>query len=641
MTRDLLNLLAQLLHQPALADRRDQRRDQRALRLAAALAGLERALGRAQQLGDRQRLLDEVEGAEPRRLDRGLDRAVAGENDDRAAQRMLLVPFAQQRDAVHVGHPDVEQHEVGLLARGRAARGGRVGRDLDLVALLREDLGEQSPDIGLVIDDENSRRSHAFSLLASARRASRAAAGNTMRIARAALRARCRPRPAAVLLDDPAHDREPEAGALRLRGHVRVERLLEQAVLETGPVVDDGQRDLVARALRLDHDDRILPPVERLERVRQQVVEELADTPGIGLEQRGLGVERKAERHARVLRVVQVRHLPDSTTRSSSLMCISGAFAYSEKAATICFIASTCWTIVCVERSSSSASVAPRPAHQLAAHALGRELDRRERVPDLVREAARDLAPGRLALRLQELRDLVEHQHEALCARIARQRGAGADQLAPARRRSAASPARATRSRRPRRAAAALRGAPRAAAARPRFPRAAGPQHPSKSTPRMVPAAWFATRTRRSGSSEMTPLVSRARITASAARSASTAARLRSVSSRARASFLVMSLNEVTRKPISSCDGRAMPRVEVAFRHRARARDQVLHRPHQPLGEIQGAVHRREQRHQQHQRERQHEGGLERLAQVTRAGRTAGRPAARSRRGRKAAAAPG
>ena len=83
------------------------------------------------------------------------------------------------------------------------------------------------------------------------------------------------------------------------------------------------------------------------------------------------------------------------------------------------------------------------------------------------------------------------------------------------------------------------------------------PALPAKSTPRMLPAAWLATRTRRSGSSEMTPLVRRARITASAARSASTAARLRSVSSRARASFLVMSLNEVTRKPISSCDARS------------------------------------------------------------------------------------
>jgi hypothetical protein len=114
-------------------------------------------------------------------------------------------------------------------------------------------------------------------------------------------------------------------------------------------------------------------------------------------------------------------------------MCISGTFAYSEKAATICFIASTCWTMVWVERSRSSGLPGFEPAHQLAPHALGRKLDRRQGVSDLVCEAPRDLAPGRLALRLQELRDLVEHEHEALRAGVAGQRRAGADELAPAR----------------------------------------------------------------------------------------------------------------------------------------------------------------------------------------------------------------
>ena len=181
VARDLLHLLAQLLHQAALADRRDQRRDQRALRLAPALARLQRALRGAQELGDRQRLLDEIEGAEAGRLDRGLDRAVPGQHDDRAAQRVLLVPLAQQRDAVHVRHPDVEQHEVRLLARGGAARGGGVGRDLDLVAFLGQDFRQQATDVGLVVDHQDSRRTHAFSLLASVRRASRAVAGNVMR----------------------------------------------------------------------------------------------------------------------------------------------------------------------------------------------------------------------------------------------------------------------------------------------------------------------------------------------------------------------------------------------------------------------------------------------------------------------------
>ncbi len=93
---------------------------------------------------------------------------------------------------------------------------------------------------------------------------------------------------------------------------------------------------------------------------------------------------------------------------SNRLTCIVGVRAYSLNAFTICFIASTCWMIVCVARSSRSASPDAR-AEILAAQPLGRKLDRRQRVLDLVREAARDFAPGRLALRLQQRRDVVEH----------------------------------------------------------------------------------------------------------------------------------------------------------------------------------------------------------------------------------------
>ena len=123
--------------------------------LAVPAAGIERALDRAQQLGERQRLLDEVEGAEARRLDRGLDRAVAGHHDHRTAIGGAGRPLAQQRDAVDVGHPDVEQHEVGHLAGARGARLRGVGGDVDVVAFLGEDLLEQAADVRLVVDDEN------------------------------------------------------------------------------------------------------------------------------------------------------------------------------------------------------------------------------------------------------------------------------------------------------------------------------------------------------------------------------------------------------------------------------------------------------------------------------------------------------
>ena len=50
------------------------------------------------------------------------------------------------------------------------------------------------------------------------------------------------------------------------------------------------------------------------------------------------------------------------------------------------------------------------------AQALRRELDRRERVLDLVRDPARDLAPRLHALDAQEMRDVLEEEHDALRA---------------------------------------------------------------------------------------------------------------------------------------------------------------------------------------------------------------------------------
>ncbi len=49
----------------------------------------------------------------------------------------------------------------------------------------------------------------------------------------------------------------------------------------------------------------------------------------------------------------------------------------------------------------------------LVAHALGRQLDRRQRVLDLVGEASRDFAPGRIPLCLQQRRDVIEYDDVA------------------------------------------------------------------------------------------------------------------------------------------------------------------------------------------------------------------------------------
>ena len=64
-------------------------------------------------------------------------------------------PLLEQRDAVDVGHPDVEQHEVGADALAAGARLRGVLRQLDRVAFVGEDLRQQRADAQFVVDDKN------------------------------------------------------------------------------------------------------------------------------------------------------------------------------------------------------------------------------------------------------------------------------------------------------------------------------------------------------------------------------------------------------------------------------------------------------------------------------------------------------
>ena len=85
---------------------------------------LQRAPDRREQLLQRDRLFEEIEGADARRLDRGVDGAVARHHHHRHRQLARARPLLEQRDAVGVGHPDVEQHQV----RPRAAAHRRAPR---------------------------------------------------------------------------------------------------------------------------------------------------------------------------------------------------------------------------------------------------------------------------------------------------------------------------------------------------------------------------------------------------------------------------------------------------------------------------------------------------------------------------------
>ena len=101
------------------------------------------------------RLFEEIERADARGLDRSFDRGVAGHHHDRHRQLAARGPFLEQRDAIGVGHPDVEQHEVWASALTNAPRIACALGERNLVTLVGQDLGEELADADFVVDDQD------------------------------------------------------------------------------------------------------------------------------------------------------------------------------------------------------------------------------------------------------------------------------------------------------------------------------------------------------------------------------------------------------------------------------------------------------------------------------------------------------
>ena len=100
----------------------------------------------------RHRLFQEVERADAGGLDRGLDGGMARHHHHRHGELAARRPLLQQRDAVGVGHPDVEQHEIGPAALAQAARVACAFGEHDLMALVGQDFRQQLADAYLVVD---------------------------------------------------------------------------------------------------------------------------------------------------------------------------------------------------------------------------------------------------------------------------------------------------------------------------------------------------------------------------------------------------------------------------------------------------------------------------------------------------------
>ena len=150
------HLLAQLGHHVALPDHRQPAIDvlaQRAvLRLEPSLA--DRVADDENGFFERQRLLDEVEGAQLDGSNGGLDVSVSRNHDD----RRIHSPFVETRQRgqpVHAGKPDVEDDDVVWRARD-AIEARFTGVDgIDRVAFVAQNAAERATDARFVVDDED------------------------------------------------------------------------------------------------------------------------------------------------------------------------------------------------------------------------------------------------------------------------------------------------------------------------------------------------------------------------------------------------------------------------------------------------------------------------------------------------------
>src|SRR5213594_4800618 len=99
----------------------------------------------AQQRVERERLLEEVEGAEADDAHRGLDRAVPRDDDDRHPGRLVAHPL-DQLDAVHLGHPHVHDRQPRRDVLEQLERAAPVGGLEHLEALVGEHAAQRSEE---------------------------------------------------------------------------------------------------------------------------------------------------------------------------------------------------------------------------------------------------------------------------------------------------------------------------------------------------------------------------------------------------------------------------------------------------------------------------------------------------------------
>ena len=83
---------------------------------------------------------------------------MARHHDYRGVEVGLAGPLFEQRDAVGVGQPDVEEDQVRTPRPSRLARLRRVSRDAHREALVFQDVADEKRDVRLVVDHQDVGR---------------------------------------------------------------------------------------------------------------------------------------------------------------------------------------------------------------------------------------------------------------------------------------------------------------------------------------------------------------------------------------------------------------------------------------------------------------------------------------------------
>jgi hypothetical protein len=109
-----------------------------------------------QQLTFVEGLRQVVDRPELEPLNDALHIILGGEKDDGNVARLRIgLQPATDLVAIHVWHHDVEQDELKRARRGPLQRSLSVGRELEGVPLIPQDVGQELDVLGLVVDDQD------------------------------------------------------------------------------------------------------------------------------------------------------------------------------------------------------------------------------------------------------------------------------------------------------------------------------------------------------------------------------------------------------------------------------------------------------------------------------------------------------